>query len=147
MADTIREQIVKAIVAKLDAPGKPAATTVNRTRRRAVEPSELPMISVYDVREEVESATESRRSLLADRTLRVRVKCRAVGDDSAVDPLYSWAVKALKTDQSLGGLAVGLTEESTDWDTDDAGDADYSVSATDFLVRFTTSKQNPESKT
>jgi hypothetical protein len=50
-------------------------------------------------------------------------------------------------DQSLGGLALEIVEESTDWDADDATDADYSVAAVDFLVRYSTSRFSLESKT
>jgi hypothetical protein len=49
-------------------------------------------------------------------------------------------------DQSLGGLALEIMEESTDWDADDATDADYSVAAVDFVVRYTTSRSNLENK-
>jgi len=134
-------------VAALNGAGKPAGVTVNRSRRQSIEKSQLPMISVYAIREEVTRATDTRRSPLVERRLRVQVKCRIVGDDQANDPLRKWAVQAVMADQSLGGLCTEITEESTDWDADDGTDADYSVAAVDFLVRYVTSRFNLENKT
>lgn len=146
MADSYTERILQAVVAALDGAGKPTGLTVNRSRRQSIEKAQLPMASVYPIREEVELATESRRSPITVRALRVQVKCRVVGDDQANDALRKWAVKAVMADQSLGGLSLEITEESTDWDADDASDADYSVAAVDFLVRYSTSRFDLESK-
>ena len=146
MADSITERILQAVVAVLDGTGKPAGVAVNRSRRQSIEKPQLPMISVYPVREEVTRATDNRRSPLVERRMRVQVKCRVVGDDQANDALRKWVVRSLMADQSLGGLALEISEESTDWDADDATDADYSVAAVDFVVRYTTSRFNLENK-
>lgn len=148
MADSFTERILQAVVTALDGVGKPAGLTVNRSRRQSIEKSQLPMISVYPIREDAQPATENaRRSPVMDRSLRVQVMCRIVGDDRANDLLRKWAVQSVMADPSLGGLALGITEESTDWDADDATDADYSVAAMDFLVRYTTSRYDLEKKT
>jgi hypothetical protein len=133
-------------MAALDGAGKPAGLTVNRSRRQSIEKDQLPMISVYAIREEVTRATDNRRSPLVERNLRVQVKCRVVGDDKDNDVLRKWAVQSVMADQSLGGLALEIAEESTDWDPDDATDADYSVAAVDFVVRYSTSRFNLENK-
>ncbi len=146
MADSITELILQAVVTALDGSGKPVGVTVNRSRRQSLEKSQLPMISVYPIREEVTRATDNRRSPLVERRLRVQVKCRIVGDDQANDALRKWAVQSVMADQSLGGLALEIVEESTDWDADDATDADYSVAAVDFVVRYSTSRFNLENK-
>lgn len=146
MADSYTERVLQAVVAALDGAGKPAGVTVNRSRRQSIEKSQLPMISVYPIREEVTRATDNRRSPLVERRLRVEVKCRVVGDDQDNDALRKWAVQSVMADQSLGGLALETTEESTDWDADDAADADYSVAAVDFVVRYSTSRFNLENK-
>jgi len=148
VADSYTERILQAVVAALDGAGKPAGLTVNRSRRQSIEKNQLPMISVYPIREEAQPATENaRRSPVMERNLRVQVKCRIAGDDKANDPIRKWAVQSVMADPSLGGLALGITEESTDWDADDATDADYSVAAIDFLVRYTTSRYDLEKKT
>jgi hypothetical protein len=146
VADSLTEQVLQAVVAALDGAGKPAGVTVNRSRRQSIEKDDLPMISVYPIGEEVTRATDNRRSPVVERRLRVEVKCRVVGDDQANDALRKWAVQSVMADQSLGGLALEIVEESTDWDADDATDADYSVAAVDFVVRYTTSRFNLENK-
>ena len=146
MADSYTERVLQAVVAALDGAGKPAGVTGNRSRRQSIEKSQLPMISVYPIREDVTRATDNRRSPLVERRLRVQVKCRVVGDDKDNDPVRKWAVQSVMADQSLGGLALEIMEESTDWDADDATDADYSVAAVDFVVRYTTSRSNLENK-
>lgn len=146
MADSYTERVLQAVVTALDGAGKPAGLTVNRSRRQSIEKDQLPMISVYPIREEVTRATDNRRSPLVERNLRVQVKCRVVGDDKDNDALRKWAVQSVMTDQSLGGLALEIIEESTEWDADDATDADYGVAAVDFVVRYSTSRFNLENK-
>jgi hypothetical protein len=146
VADSYTERVLQAVVAALDGASKPAGVTVNRSRRQSIEKSQLPMISVYPIREEVARATDHRRSPLVERKLRVQVKCRVVGEDWDNDALRKWAVQSLMADQSLGALALEIIEESTDWDADDATDADYSVAAVDFVVRYSTSRFNLENK-
>ena len=104
------------------------------------------MVSIYAVREEVARATANRTSPTVDRTLRVQVRSRVKGQDDVLDPLRAWVVKAVMVDRSLGGLALGITEDSTDWETDDASDADYSIASVDFLIRYTTNAGDLEKK-
>lgn len=146
MAKTRGENIVLFLLDALQGVGKPPNLNVNRSRRRPVETDELPMVSIYAVREEVARATANRTSPTVDRTLRVQVRSRVKGQDDVLDPLRAWVVKAVMVDRSLGGLALGITEDSTDWETDDASDADYSVASMDFLVRYTTNAGDLEKK-
>jgi hypothetical protein len=140
MSASRTELILQAIVAALDAEGKPEGVTVNRSRRQAVEPGELPMISVYPLREEIKKPEENRRSPVKDRRLLVRLRCRAQGTDEALDPLRQWAVMALESDPSLGGLALDTAEDSGEWAAADDSKADYSVSEMDFSVRYVTAR-------
>lgn len=140
MADSLTEQILDAIVIALDAAGKPAAATINRSRRRAIEPEELPMISVYPIMEEVAKSSESRFAGKVQRRLRVQIKSRVQGEDHHLDPYRQWTLKALMSDPSLDDLTLEIIEESTEWDADDASDADYSVAAMNFIIRFVSSR-------
>lgn len=140
MAESRTEQILQAIVNALEGEGKPSGSTVNRSRRQAVNPDELPMFSVYPLREDKKRATENRRSPILDRRLLFRVRCRAQGQDEALDPLRQWAVAALATDLSLGGLALEVLEEEEEWAAADASDADYSVAEMSFSVRYQTAR-------
>ncbi|KKM22239.1 hypothetical protein LCGC14_1627390 [marine sediment metagenome] len=146
MANTRGENILIFLAAALNGAGKPPGLTVNRARRRPLDNAELPMMSLYPVREEVARATSSRTSPTVERTLRVQVRCRAVGQDAAVDPLRAWAVKAVMADRSLAGLALATTEDSIEWESDDASDADYAIASVDFLIRYTTNAGDLEKK-
>lgn len=146
MANSRGENILIFLLAALNGAGKPPDLTVNRSRRRPLDNAELPMLSLYAVREEVARATSSRTSPTVERTLRVQVRCRVVGQDDAVDPLRAWAVKAVMADRSVGGLALATTEDSTEWEADDASDADYSIGSVDFLIRYTTNAGDLEKK-
>jgi hypothetical protein len=140
MSESRTELILQAIVAALDGEGKPEGVTVNRSRRQAVNADELPMISVYPLREEVRKPADNRRSPVKDRHLFVGIRCRAQGLDDAVDPLRQWAVTALESDPSLGGLALDTGEESGEWAATDASDADFSVAEITFSVRYVTAR-------
>ncbi len=146
MANTRGENILLFLLAALNGTGKPFGVTVNRARRRPVDNAELPMISLYMVREEVQRATSNRTSPTVERHLRIQVLARVVGQDKDLDPFRAWVVKAIMADKGIGGLALGITEESTDWDAEDASDADYSVAATDFVIRYTTNVGDLEKK-
>lgn len=140
MSDSRTELILQAIVAALDGEGKPSGLTVNRSRRQAVPPADLPMISVYPLREEIKKPADNRRSPVKDRHLLVGLRCRAQGLDDAADPLRQWAVAALESDPSLGGLALDAAEESGEWAAADASDADFTVAEMSFSVRYITAR-------
>jgi hypothetical protein len=140
MAESRTEQILQAIVAALDAVGGPAGVAVNRSRRQTVNRDELPMLSVYPLMEDVKRATENRRSPVTDRSLLFQVRCRAEGEDGALDPLRQWTVQTFHADPSLGGLALEMLEVSTEWAAADASDADYSVAEMSFRVRYATGR-------
>jgi hypothetical protein len=140
MAESRTEQILQAIVNALDGGGKPSGLTVNRSRRQAVNVDELPMLSVYPLREDKKRATENRRSPIMDRRLLFRVRCRAEGQDEALDPLRQWVISALGADLSLGGLAIEVAEEDEEWAAADASEGDYSVAEMTFSVRYQTAR-------
>jgi hypothetical protein len=142
MADSRTELILQAVAAALDGAGKPAGLTVCYQRRQAVEPGELPILLIDPVREDPKRATESRFCKVTDRWLQFRVRCRAEGDFSALDPLRQWAVAALLSNPSLGGLALEMEEQPTEWEDADASDTDYFQADLLFRVRYTTARNN-----
>lgn len=125
---------------------RPSNLSVNRERRRPVEVSELPLISIYPVREDVKRATENRRVQLVERDLEVHVLCRVGGNSSFNDPLRIWAVQQIMADQTLGGVAIEIQEESTDWNPDDDSSTDYDSADLKFRVRFQTNRTEMGSK-
>lgn len=144
MPDSRTEQILQAVLAALDGPGKPAAASVDRNRRQPVEAAELPRISVERLDESVAGAGNSRLSPLADRRLRIAVVSRVAGPDADLDPFSQWAVTALGstdgaiTDPALRALAVAIEEQAVDWEYDEDAHFDYSVEARMFEIRYGT---------
>ncbi|HET7552195.1 MAG TPA: hypothetical protein VFK04_12965 [Gemmatimonadaceae bacterium] len=137
-----RDQILAAVVAILNGAGKPADTTVERYRTLPLT-TEGAWILVYPMIEATERApTPSGR--LARRKLRVRCECRAQGEqvDQVLDPLLLWTVKALMADPSLGGVAINVQEEATQWDAEDA-DKVYGAAAVDFTIDYQTAAADP----
>lgn len=126
------------MIAALDGPGKPAGVTVDRLRRQAVEPGELPRISVYPLDEAVTRAPPNRGSAKADRLLRIAIVSRVQGTDEALDPLRQWVAAVMASPALLAGLAVAVDEKATDWEAVEDSERDYSVAASDWEIRYVT---------
>lgn len=138
---SVRERIVDAVVAALNAPGKPAGLTVHRSRTRPIDKDRLPAMVVYLATEDV----GDHAAIAVMRTLRIRVECRVTGDppDTVLDEHVTWAVKALKADEKLGGLAVRINEVRTVWDAAER-DKVYAAAATEFEIEYATAYNDPE---
>jgi hypothetical protein len=143
-----RSQILDAVVTALDAAGKPTGVTVSRTRANPLEDAELPAMVVARV-QEIAPRGDGSRGYKAKRVLTVRVECRVVAAtdgetlEDALDPLTSWAVVALMTDPTFGGLAVNTQETVTQWATADAH-AVHGAAAVDFEITYITAAGNPD---
>jgi hypothetical protein len=135
---SLTEQILAKVVTLLDADGKPEGVSVNRERVNPASRAELPMISVYQMREDVTRVGGSRTSPGTDRDLHLQVRCRATGDSSSTDPLRVWTVATLSGLPGLGGLSLDVEELSTEWEHEDATDGGYDVAVMTFKVRFAT---------
>lgn len=143
---SIREQIVDVIVQKLDEAGKPSGLTVHRYRTRPIHRDALPAMVVYLLRDPKDQTIRGAVPE-AQRTLRVGVECRVEGEpiDTQLDPLYVWAVRQLREDPTLGGLARDLQEAGTEWD---AGELDkaYGAAAAVFEITYRTHLNDPEAQ-
>lgn len=137
-----REAVVEAVVAALNGPGKPAALTVHRSRTRPVDKDDLPAQIVYLLSETI--PTEYGVPAV-DRELVLAVETRAQGNppDEALDEYLSWSVRALMTDFTLGGAAMRVTEQSTDWLAEEL-DKIYGAAQQRFLVTFRTRHDDPD---
>ena len=141
---SIREQIMQAVIAELNVSVPTGIPQATRMRVTAYEPDELPAITVYPEREEV-SNINGRWGQVVQRTMSIRVDCRAIGGDDALDPLIVHVVGML-AGTTLGGLVQDIQERMTDWQFDEA-DALYGLASVGFEIRYTTSVVNLESKT
>lgn len=145
-----RALIVEAIATALGGATKPADVTVHRSRTLPITSDQLPAMAAYRTTEAVERG-DGPRGYKVRRRLRVRVECRVATAadgatlDDAMDPLTTWAVQAVMSDVTLGGLAHNIHEVSTQWLAEDA-DQVYGAAAVDFDVEYITSASDPESR-
>lgn len=109
-------------------------------------PLEQSQIAVFFARE-VTSPPTNRTFGVASRSLNLAVQCAVpvvnVEDaDDAIEPLLNWAVKALAL-STLGGLAVNIREETTDWSPVQA-DVVYMIATILFVVEYQTKRDDME---
>lgn len=156
---SIREQVLIAIVTALGAStarssnpvSPPAGLTVHRERTRAIEVDSLPAILVYaDDGVPKPLAGQVYASPLTEHELTVALECRAQGSsavspDAALDPVLVWAALAIFADERFGGLASGVEEGRTVWNSHE-GDVPIASAKYSITVRFRTSRLDPTSK-
>lgn len=151
---SVREGIVDALVAAIDGVGKPAGLTVHRLRTRPIEQDSLPAILVYLPNESVDrdegdlDGADGDTGPSVERVLTVRTEFRVkvptgTAPDTALDPLYVWAVQAVTADGTLGGLALDVREAGTAWDLEEKNVA-MAAAVTTFAVLYHTSATDPE---
>jgi hypothetical protein len=144
-----RELVMQAIVAVLDAPGKPEGVTVHRSRHIPIERDELPALVVYRARPPVGGRSEEvirpDHDTQVERRLNVRIEARvtSANPEPALDPLYLWVVKALREDPTLGGLVLDLQEQGSDTDAAELGKP-VGAEGIDFEATYITDENNPE---
>ncbi len=143
-----RESILLAIVAALDAVGKPAGLTVHRMRTRPFQVDQLPALVVYLGPESI-ARGDGAHGYKNLRQQSVRVEVRKVvppGEvpDSAIDPLISWVEQRLMLDVSQGRLAHNTQLTSIDWEADNTADAHFVAAAMDFTITYVTAAADPD---
>lgn len=135
---TIREQIIEAAVAAVN-DGPPAGVPqCKRTLMQPAEQAQLPAITVFPVREEIDSSKTGRWGPLIVRTLYLRFVIYATGDpaDGALDPIVEWVARQIGG-SSLGGLAQDAVEHELTWQYDEGNYAVAAV-AMDFRITYQT---------
>lgn len=144
---TRTEKILLAVIQALKAKGGPTGLEVNRSRRTAVEKDQLPMASVYALREEPSlpknrDGRENRMSPVSDRDFQFVVRNRAAGTDADVDPLRAWSVQALLASEALQELVIDLKEGVTEWISIDGAEDDFTIADMVFSARHITRREN-----
>lgn len=139
---TVRDQIITAAIAVLNTSAPIGIPAADRLRMESYEPSELPAMNVFPVREEVKSEAVGRWGPIVTRSMTMRVILHAAGSDTvsadkALDPLAAWV--STLGGQQFGGLALDTEESSLEWLYDDE-DLPYSSLAIDFRVDYKTLK-------
>lgn len=150
MANSIREQIMAALITALSGAGGPAGLSVHRERTRPIEIDSLPAIMIYAEDDTPKPlADQHYRAPLTERQMSIAVECRAIGSvgvspDAALDPIVVWAAKTILANETFGGLANGVEEERTVWSSRE-GDIPVAAAAVHFTIKYRTSRLDPTS--
>lgn len=158
-SSSIREQIILAVVALLSADGGPDGLTVHRERTRPLESDALPAILIYAEDDAPETlAKQQYQAPLVTRNLILHIECRALGSttvppDQALDPLLVWTTQVLAQNEHFPTsdtppvpLANGVVEGKTSWLSKE-GDKLFAAAATEWTVKYRTSRLDPTSRT
>ena len=128
--NSIREQILQAIVAVLTPVATKRAASVWRTPSVSITREQCPALVVFPESESLGDRANDR--VTRELTVRITALARAVPPDIAetqADALLCAAHAALMSDVNLGGLALGVREVESEWEVDDADGVAASTSA------------------
>jgi hypothetical protein len=148
---TIREQIISAVVTALsEGAGIPSGLTVHRERTRAIEADSLPACLVYFEDDEPMPIGSKYKAPLIERDINFAAELRAFGSadvtpDQALDPLIMWTLTQLFLDESFGGLANGIVERKTVWNSKE-GDVPLASATIHLTIKYRTSRTDPSAK-
>lgn len=149
---SVRQQILSAVAALIDAPGKPAGLLVGRSWKRVgdlVNEASQVAVVVRPGKEGIETKGDT-RTRIADKNCAVLIEVGAAASpsecpDEAMDPAMNWITAQLTKDVTLGGLAKDVREVTVDWNLQD-GDASYGRVHWIWNIRYCTDARNPEVK-
>lgn len=149
--DSIRKQIMDAVIVALTASGGPPGLNVHRERRRPIETDQLNAILVYaedDAPKPLAGVTY--QAPLTERQLNLVLEYRAnvpagQTDDEALDPLIVWGQQQILENEKFGGLASGVDEGRTVWLSREA-ETTVAAAAGHFTVKYRTARADPTSK-
>ena len=119
--NSIREQILLAALEALRPTAESLGATVHRSPTVAVTREQCPALVVFPESEAITERANDR--VTRELTVRVVALARAVLPDvpeTQADELLTAAHAALMADGNLGGLALGIREQETEWEAEDA---------------------------
>ena len=131
---SIREQIIQAVVANLTPVAALQGATIQRQPTIPTDRAKLPALIIFPESESVHRVNDR-----AERELILRIVALAVGTltetpEPIADRLLVAAHGALLADVNLGGLTLNLDETDCDWQQDDA---DMEIAALPARYRIT----------
>lgn len=134
---TIRDRIIDGIVAALNTTTPVGVPNVVRTLMSPNETSQLPMVTVFPYREEVDENATGRWGPIVKRQLFLRFVAYATGDpaDQALDPIVEW-LSTIGGSQ-VNGLANDVVEHELTWQYDE-GNYEVAAVAMDFRIDYQT---------
>ena len=119
--NSIREQILLAALEVLRPTVEGLGATLHRSPSVAVTREQCPALVVFPESETVTERANDR--VTRELTVRLVALARAVPPltpETQADELLTAAHAALMADGTLGGLALGIREQETEWEVEDA---------------------------
>lgn len=138
MSASVRERILQAVLQRLQAAADSLSVKVVRSPTAAISREQSPTLALYPESDTIRERPNDR----VERELVVRVVAiaRATttdGPELQADRLLVVAHRALMTEVTLGGLALGVRELDSEWDVEDA-DATACAIPARYEVRYRT---------
>ena len=119
--NSIREQILLALLAAVRPHAQSLGATLHRSPTVAISREQCPALVVFPESETITERANDR--VTRELTVRVVALARAVPPaipESEADRLLTAAHAALMADGTLGGLALGIREQECEWEVEDA---------------------------
>jgi hypothetical protein len=136
--NSIRDQILLAVVAALRPPATSLGATLHRSPAVAISREQCPALVVFPESEAITERANDR--VTRELTVRITALARAVppaAPETAADELLTAAHAALMADVNLGGLALAIREIECEWDVEDA-DAVAAVIPARYRITYRT---------
>jgi hypothetical protein len=141
-ANSIREQIVLAVLDAVRTQVASLGATLHRSPTVAISREQSPALVVFPESDAITERANDRVTRVL--TLRLVALARAVPPDvpeTEADRLLTAAHAALMADVNLGGLALGIHEQDCEWDVEDADAVAASIPAR-YAITYRTLAQD-----
>lgn len=119
--NSIREQILLAVVVALRPTAASLGATLHRSPTVAISREQCPALVVFPESDAITERANDR--VTRELTLRITALARAIAPaapETEADQLLTAAHAALMVDVNLGGLALGIKEIECEWEVEDA---------------------------
>jgi hypothetical protein len=119
--NSIREQILQAVVAALRPVASSLGATLHRSPAVAIQREQCPALVVFPESESIVERANDR--VTRELNVRITALARAVppaSPEPQADALLCAAHAALMLDVNLGGLALGIHDLECEWEVEDA---------------------------
>ena len=140
--NSIREQILLAVMAAVRPAAEALGATLHRSPTVALTREQCPALVVFPEAEQITARANDR--VTRQLVIRVVALARAVAPavpETQADRLLTAAHAALLADPNLGGLALAVDELDTEWDTEDA-DAPAAALPARYRITYRTRVQD-----
>jgi hypothetical protein len=119
--NSIREQILLAVMAAVRPTAEGLGATVHRSPTVAISREQCPALVVFPESDAITERANDR--VTRELTVRIVALARAippVAPETEADRLLTAVHAALMADPNLGGLALGIREQECEWEVEDA---------------------------